>query len=254
MKRLLLLPLIALLSALAAPVMPAAAEQTGPTPFPDVKDQAAWPGKGPLKVYPYMTDNRIAFWAKRAASKNAVVFVGDSQIGGWKQVNPATTSFPSTRLVVNRGIGGDTSRGVLWRLQEDVLDLQPTALVLLVGGNDLSAHGPTDLTIGNITAILDATEKAVPGIPVILCNLPPRNAPAAPIKQSELTKLNGQLADLAATRNNVTLFDSFSLFALPDGMPDPQYFAKDLIHLSAAGYEKMTAAMAKVFEEKGIGK
>jgi len=39
------------------------AQQTGPTPFPDQKDEAAWPGKGPIRTFPYMTDNRKSFWS-----------------------------------------------------------------------------------------------------------------------------------------------------------------------------------------------
>jgi len=33
----------------------------------------------------------------------------------------------------NRGISGDVTRGVLYRMKEDVLDLNPKAVVLLIG-------------------------------------------------------------------------------------------------------------------------
>ena len=39
--------------------------------------------------------------------------------------------------VANRGISGDTTRGVLIRMEEDVLSLNPSGVVLLIGTNDL---------------------------------------------------------------------------------------------------------------------
>jgi lysophospholipase L1-like esterase len=40
--------------------------------------------------------------------------------------------FPNLK-VANRGISGDVTRGVWYRLPEDVLDLEPSAIVLLIG-------------------------------------------------------------------------------------------------------------------------
>jgi lysophospholipase L1-like esterase len=39
--------------------------------------------------------------------------------------------------IANRGISGDTTRGMLIRLEADVLALQPKAVVMLMGTNDL---------------------------------------------------------------------------------------------------------------------
>jgi len=103
----------------------------GPTPFPDAKDEAAWPGQGPIRVFGWMVDNRKAFWTHRDRDQGAVVFVGDSLIGGWK-VERMVADFPGLK-VANRGIGGDVSRGLLFRFREDVLDLKPRAIVMCIG-------------------------------------------------------------------------------------------------------------------------
>ena len=42
-----------------------------------------------------------------------------------------------TLNVANRGISGDTTRGMLLRLDDDVLSLDPSAVVMLMGTNDL---------------------------------------------------------------------------------------------------------------------
>ena len=81
-------------------------------------------------------------------------------------------AFPGVK-VANRGISGDTTRGVLIRLQEDVLALNPTAVVLLIGTNDLEEGAAPDVIAGNLKLILAALEatrrthadRALPGLP-----------------------------------------------------------------------------------------
>ena len=106
---------------------------SGPTPYPtSAKD---WPGQGAIRVFGWMTENRKAFWQDRERKQGSIVFAGDSLIGGWGSM---AKDFPDLR-VANRGIGGEVTRGLLFRFQEDVLDLHPKAIVLLTGSNDLSA-------------------------------------------------------------------------------------------------------------------
>ncbi len=60
-------------------------------------------------------------WANQAEQdRHALVFLGDSITQGWgDRMNDEFTGVK----VANRGISGDTTRGVLIRLQEDVLAL-----------------------------------------------------------------------------------------------------------------------------------
>lgn len=60
--------------------------QTGPSPFPTI--DADWPGKGPIRTFPYMNDNRKAFWDHRSQDQGAVVLVGDSLVGGVEKWEP----------------------------------------------------------------------------------------------------------------------------------------------------------------------
>jgi len=225
-----------------------AEEGGGPTPFP--KDHSLFPGQGVVRVFPWMVDNRNWFWTKRAEAQNAVVFTGDSLVGNWGNVSKA---FPKMK-VANRGIGGDVTRGLLFRFQEDILDLHPKAIVILIGTNDLSAKEPPADALANIGAMLDMTLKAAPTVPVVLCTVPPRESKEAPIDNSQLLELNQGLAGLAKGRADVTLLDLYPLFVMPDGSgaPDPQYFRKDKLHFGAPGYDKWAAALRPVFEKLNV--
>lgn len=223
------------------------AQTTGPTPYPDPKNEAAWPGKGPIRSFGWMVDNREYFWTQREKDHRTIVFVGDSLTAGWKPAMLAE-SFPGLKIA-NRGVGGDTSRGVLFRFKEDVLDLKPRAIMLLVGGNDLSAHGDPAAAQENIAAMLDMVQARNPSTPVILCQGPPSADPKAPLKPGARDDLTARIAQVAAGRENVTLLNLFAVFSEPDGAPIPAYFAPDLVHLNAAGYKKWAEILLPVFEK-----
>lgn len=73
-----------------------------------------------------------------AAGENRVVFFGDSITDIWK----LDESFPG-KPYVNRGIGGQTTSQMLVRFRQDVIDLQPKAVVILAGTNDIAGNsGP----------------------------------------------------------------------------------------------------------------
>ena len=212
--------------------------------YPERDDQL--PGKGPMQKwadFPKIWAQRHAEWRAQAARDHgAVVFLGDSITQGWSTL---AGDFPGLK-VANRGIGGDTTRGVLYRLQADVLDLEPAAVVLLIGTNDLGLGAdPADI-VDNIKAILTAIRKANAKTPVILCKVMPssdkQQRPAVKIKA-----LNALLERLARGDSAVTLCDTWSLYAGADGDSKPEEFP-DRLHPNRTGYEKWAAALKPVFE------
>lgn len=210
---------------------------SGPTPYPDVKDEAAWPGVGPIRTGAWMNDNRAYYWTQREKDQGGVVFVGDSLIGGWKEIGAA---FPNLK-VVKRGIGGDVTRGTLFRLQEDVLDLHPRAIVLCTGTNDLSTHTDPANAVANISLMVEMARKADPQVPIVICQAPPRNSPKSPIKPGAVQDLNARIAAFGAGKERLVVIDLFTPLATSDGQPNPEFIREDGIHITPAGYEKFGA-------------
>ncbi len=223
-------------------------EQKGPTPYPDPKSEKDWAGKGPIRKFNWMDDNRKWFWSQREKDQGAIVFCGDSLTGGWKDLAKAFTGFK----VANRGIGGDTSRGLLFRFQEDVMDLNPKAVVINIGTNDLTAMGKADDVISNITDMLTLIEKKNPATLIILCTVPPSDNPKAPIKLPEKLSLNENIKKLAEGKKNIAVCDLYTAMADADNKPKPEYFGQDKLHLAGPGYEKWTETIKPVFEKLGI--
>jgi lysophospholipase L1-like esterase len=73
-----------------------------------------------------------------APGENRVIFFGDSITDMWK----LDDSFPG-KPYINRGVGGQTTSQMLVRFRQDVIDLQPKAVVILAGTNDIAGNtGP----------------------------------------------------------------------------------------------------------------
>jgi lysophospholipase L1-like esterase len=220
---------------------PAAPVVTLATPYPD--KEADFPGRGPARKFPFMQCERDAFWKQREKDQGAIVFVGDSNTGGWKKL---ASDFPGLK-VANRGVGGDTSRNVLFRFKEDVLAVNPKAVVLMIGGNDLTAYGkPADM-LSNVTDILTLADKERPGIPVVLCTIPPSANPKAPYKVEDRTTMNEGLRKMAAERKNTWFCDLCAAMASEDGSPKAEYFASDKVHMTDAGHSKWAQLLKPVF-------
>jgi lysophospholipase L1-like esterase len=225
----------------AAPEPPA----DGPIPYPDPKNEAAWPGKGPIRSFGYMVGERRAFWLKRQADQGAIVFVGDSLTGGWKTL---AKDFPGFK-VANRGVGGDVSRGALFRFKADVLALNPKAIVIEIGNNDLTAFGsPADM-LSNLADMVAMAEKEKPGTPVILCSIPPSANPKAPIKPESRQAMNEGIRKMAAAHKDTSFCDLYAALANPDGSPKLENYFEDKLHMNDAGHAKWAALLIPIFEK-----
>jgi lysophospholipase L1-like esterase len=259
-----LTPLLALLAltfagcATAPPVptppvnpSPTATSTAAPSRFALPATDDGLPGAGPIRRYPWFqklwTDRRTTWADQIAQDQRAVVFLGDSITQGWKE--SLATSFPGVK-VANRGISGDTTRGVLLRLREDVLSLNPSAVVLLIGTNDLEENATPWTVAANLRLILAALSAHDPALPVVLCAVMPSSAtkkrPAFLIR-----RVNQLLLEATLDQPQVTFLDTWKLFADAQNDALPAEFP-DLLHPNTAGYTKFAAALRPVFATLGF--
>ena len=106
-----------------------------------------------------------------APGERRIVFMGNSITEGWKHADPELFSRPG---FINRGIGGQTTPQMLLRFRQDVIDLNPDAVVILAGTNDIAGNtGPMTLEQirDNIVSMSELAKAN--GISVILCSVLP---------------------------------------------------------------------------------
>lgn len=203
------------------------------------------PGAGPIRRYDWfrsLWSKRRSDWAKRGdKDQRALVFLGDSITQGWG--DDLGGSFPGVK-VANRGISGDTTRGMLIRLKEDVLALNPTGVVLLMGTNDLEEMAAPETIAGNFKLIIAALKKHSSRMPIIVCQVMPssesKKRPADKIKQ-----LNELYAAAVKGDPQVIVIETWTLFTNEQGDARESEFP-DLLHPNQAGYTKWAAALRPI--------
>ncbi len=208
------------------------------------------PGEGKLRRYDgyVKTWSRLRRqWSQRVAQdQNAVVFLGDSITQGW---GPNFRGRFSGMKLANRGIGGDTTRGMLIRLQEDVLSLKPQAVVLLMGTNDLEVGLEPELIARNFVKIVKGIQAHSRSTPIIVCRVFPSSArkkrPAEKIQ-----RVNQLYAAAVRGDAQVIVVDTWTLYATATGDAHPKWFP-DLLHLNADGYAKWATALRPIFATLG---
>ena len=209
------------------------------------------PGTGPIRRADWFKTlwmQKRYGWAMRGDKDHgALVFLGDSITQGWG--DDLGGAFPGLK-VANRGISGDTSRGVLIRLKEDVLALKPAGVVLLIGTNDLEENADPETIAGNLKLILAALKEHSAKMPIVLCQVFPssesKKRPAAKIK-----KVNELYAAAVKGDAQVTLIETYTLFADAQGDAKQEEFP-DLLHPSREAYVKWGAAIRPVLATLGF--
>lgn len=81
------------------------------------------------------------------------------------------------QAVYNRGISGDTTDRLLERLHENVLNISPKNVVLLIGTNDIGRGLPLEMSVRNVDLILKEIKEACPDANVIFQAVYPINKP-----------------------------------------------------------------------------
>jgi lysophospholipase L1-like esterase len=209
------------------------------------------PGDGPIRRYEWfkkLWEHKRSGWAKKVEQdQGALVFLGDSITQSWG--DNMGNSFPGLK-VANRGISGDTTRGVLIRMQGDVLALNPKGVVILIGTNDLEEKASPEIIAGNLKLIIAKLKKHNSKMPIILCNTFPSSAskrrPADQIK-----KINQLYFAAVKGDPQVTVLDTWLLFADDKGDAKKDEFS-DLLHPNKLGYAKWASALRPLLATHGF--
>ena len=163
----------------------------------------------------------------------SIVIVGDSltELADWSEL--------LNRPVLNRGISGDTTSGIMRRLAT-VIACCPRSIFLMTGSNDLFALGLGSETIkNNVSAILNTIRAESPSTTVYLQSILPVSLQQA--KGINIRAVNESLATLA-DGNSVIFIDLFSHFE-KDGYLKPE-LSFDGVHLNGNGYMVWRDAIA----------
>jgi len=175
-----------------------------------------------------------------APEEKRVVFFGDSITDIWK----LDAYFPG-KPYINRGIGGQTTAQMLVRFRQDVIALQPKAVVILAGTNDIAGNtGPTRIEDieANYTSLAELAKAS--GIAVVFSSVLPVHNYTPKAQEffaqrppEKIVELNHWLKTYSAAHGCVYL-DYFSAMVDKSGLLQKE-LADDGLHPNQAGYKLM---------------
>jgi len=242
--------LFAVLFLLFVPTFLVAQNSTAPASPPQLQGGPPRGGRGgpalPANQPAPRDDNRHKGFLEIAERGNIeLLFVGDS-ITDWFSNPRGQAQAPAAGLEVwnkyfsefkpaNFGIAGDTTQGVLWRMQNGELEgFKAKLIVLMLGTNNINRN-PADEIVDGDRLIIDEFKKRQPQAKVLVLGIFPRNAdPANPLRAT-IKEINSKLQTLA-DNNKVFYMDIGSKFLTPDGTLTTEVMA-DGLHPTAKGYQ-----------------
>ena len=195
----------------------------------------------------YRADN--AKIAPPAPGEDRVVFMGDSITDNWGR---HYGKFFPEKPYINRGISGQTTPQMLIRFRADVIALQPKAVVILAGTNDIAGNtGPSTLEMieDNLASMTELAQAH--GIKVVLsavmptCDYIRNQSDRRP--NSKIIELNDWMKGYAAKHNAIYL-DYFTPL-LDDKRALKKELTYDGLHPNDAGYELIGPIAQKAIDQ-----
>lgn len=186
-------------------------------------------GTGSIKTtYKIQYNERTSLFENVPTAHADVVFLGDSitQNGLWDEL------FPDVSLV-NRGIRGDTTNGVLKRL-DNVVKLQPKKIFLMIGVNDLQYRIDKEKILNNYSKIVETIRAKLPDTKVYVQSILPVVENKRPIKNEDIDYLNTNIKKLT-NGENIIFLDINSELKTDNNELDEKYTV-DGEHLTGDAY------------------
>ncbi len=177
-----------------------------------------------------------------------ILFMGDSITDWWQNPGrgqPIDGAIPyggkavyekyfGPMKVANFGIAGDTTQGVLWRLQNgEGQGIKPKAVMLMIGTNNTGRNTPPEIAMG-IADVVFELRKDFPDAKILLLAVFPRSGAQSKVR-GQIAEINQMISTLNDNQH-VFYMDIGDKFLAPDGSI-PHDIMSDGLHPTSKGYE-----------------
>lgn len=188
--------------------------------------------------------DNFTYLNRKYAKHGQTVLFGDSitEIFNWYELFEEY-SQKTGKAVYNRGISGDFTIGLLNRLEDNVLNIKPKNITILIGTNDIGLNAPIEIPAENVNKLLNKITLELPQTNIILLAVFPVNnnmSPAAKAmtglrRNADIKLLNTEYKKLSEKYNTKWL-DLTAELSDENGNLDKN-FCYDGLHLNAKGFE-----------------
>ena len=161
-----------------------------------------------------------------------VAFYGSSSIR-LRSTLAADLAVPSA---LNLGFGGSTLAACVHFFDQLIPLAQPHSLLVYAGDNDLGDGQPPEFLHDRFRALADKIAHFNPTLPWAFLSI--KLSPARLHLRDSISKTNSLIQSEILRRPHAAYIDLASPMLQPSGLPRPELYAADGLHLSPAGYRQ----------------
>jgi hypothetical protein len=169
--------------------------------------------------------------------RGGIEFVGSSSIRLWTTLEEDFPDHP----VFNRGFGGCQLADVVHYADRIIIPYAPRQVVIFAGTNDINDGKTPEIVFGDFVVLVTRIREALPNTKIAYIAISP-----TPSRWSQVDRVkaaNQRIADYCK-RNGIDFINTFPLMLDEDGLPKPDIFVADKLHLNAKGYAIWRKAVA----------
>ena len=165
-----------------------------------------------------------------------IAFIGDSLTDGYD-----LNVFYPEYLVSNRGIGGETTHGLLARLDVSVYQLKPKVIVMLIGANNFKTM------FDDYEELIIGIKRNLPETELVICSLTSMGKEWG--KNNQLAAFNNVKIKAYAEKHDCYYVDLYTPLLNIETDEIYSHYTTDGGHLTKEGYEVLTSNIKPVLDE-----
>ncbi|GAA4328618.1 SGNH/GDSL hydrolase family protein [Pigmentiphaga soli] len=169
--------------------------------------------------------------AAHAPTPGGVLFVGSSSIRLWTDLE---TEFQALPVVIKRGFGGSRMLDCTAYLKKIVTPYKPRLVLVYAGDNDLAEGRSPEDVLRSFRGFVEGVRAELPDTRIGYISIKPSPLREALLPQIRAT--NALIEAYAETVHNLDFIDVFGPMLDARGLPRPELFREDRLHLNADGY------------------
>jgi len=162
--------------------------------------------------------------------KGAILFIGSSSIRLWKTL---AEDLPEHK-VINRGFGGSEIADSVHFVDRIVVPYQPKRIVMYAGGNDINGGKTPERVASDFKAFVSKVHAKLPETKISYISI--AGNPARWAQVERVKTANALIREFTTIDKRLSFIDVFPHMLGKDGMPLPDIFVDDRLHMNEKGY------------------
>lgn len=175
--------------------------------------------------------------------EDIILFIGSSSIRMWSSMKKDFDGYN----VLNRGFGGSQFSDAIYYFDDIVAPYKLHKIVIYEGDNDLTFNKTPKTVYKDFKKFFKMIKNVFPDIEMAFIAAKP--SPSRWHLQNNYDNFNGKMKSYCGKNENLTYIDIVNPMLDNRGLPNPELYLSDSLHMTAKGYAIWTKQV-KGFIEK----